>query len=76
MMTDRRLDVKTVEESLRVLQNSELVASTIAGDELSKSKLLAASRQLTFALEDPDDLLSYAQFWVSQYTESCNACLT
>lgn len=54
----------SLEEILEEIQDPKLISSVIANDASSKTKLLAASRKLTSALEQPDDVLNYAQFWV------------
>lgn len=54
----------SVELLLQAHQDPKINASAISGDKDSKAKLLAASKRLTAALEEPDDALNYAQFYV------------
>lgn len=54
----------SVESLLQALQDPKINVSAIGSDKESKAKLLAASKRLTAALEEPDDALNYAQFYV------------
>jgi hypothetical protein len=68
VQVDESKDDLQLKDSLHLLRDEEIVASALSGDKESRSTLLAASRQLTAALEEPDDRLNYAQFWVSNKT--------
>lgn len=63
---DESGDDLQLKHSLRLLRDEGVVTSALSGDKGNRSRLLAASKQLTAALEEPDDRLNYAQFWVSE----------
>ena len=57
----------SLEKLLEDFQDSKRNQSAIDGDKSCRAKLLAASKKLTAALEEPDDAVNYAQFYVSHF---------